>query len=295
MEYELQYQSMKAICTTIGGELISLSKNGEREVIWQGDEAYWNGRNPNLFPIVCSLKDSKTVIDGTEYTIPKHGFVRRKEFEMVEKTDRSITFLYRDNEETKQHYPYSFSFYVTHTLTEDGFITQYRVENTDTKTMLFGLGGDTAYNCPMKEGDVFSDYEIRFSKVETHPVYQCIPEDLGGLLYEKGIRTEYQNVSNIPLRYDIFDLDALIFSKLNSDTVSLVHKTKGYGVEVKLNGFSSLGIWTPIKKEAPFLCIEPWTIIPDKEDTNGIFADKPNITALPAGETKTFSYTVRLI
>ena len=295
MVYVLEYQGMKAICTTTGAELVSLTKDGGREVIWQGDETYWNGRNPNLFPIVCSLKNSKTVINGVEYTIPKHGFVRRKEFELVEKTDKSITFLYRDNEETKQHYPFSFRFYVTHTLTEDGFITEYRVENTDKQTMLFGLGGHTAYNCPMKEGDSFTDYEIRFSETETHPVYQCVAEDLGGLLYERGIRKEYENVSVIPLKYDIFDLDALMFSKLNSKKIQLIHQSGDYGVEVEVDGFSCLGIWTPIKKEAPFLCIEPWTIIPDKEDTTGVFSEKPNITALEAGKSKTYSYRVRLI
>ncbi len=295
MEYELHYQSMKAICTTKGAELISLTKDKGREIIWQGDEAYWNGRNPHLFPIVCSLKNSKTIINGQEYTIPKHGFARRNEFQVAEKSERSITFVLKDTPETKACYPYSFALYITHTLTEDGFVTEYRVENTDVKTMLFGIGGHTAYNCPMREADVFSDYEIRFSKEETNPVYQCIAEDLGGLLYEKGIRKEYENVSVIPLQYSIFDLDALIFSKLNSNKIQLVHKSGEYGVEVEVKGFPSLGIWTPIKKEAPFLCIEPWSIIPDKEDTTGVFAEKPNITALNPGETKTFSYQMRLL
>lgn len=295
MNYELQYKQMRAVCTTMGAELISLTKANGREVIWQGDKTYWGGVNPNLFPIVCSLKNSKTVIDGVEYTIPKHGFARRMEFEMVEKSENSITFLLTDNETTKECYPYSFGLYITHTLTEDGFITTYRVENRSNKTMLFGLGGHTAYNCPMAEGDQFTDYEIRFNKAETNPVYQCVADDLGGLLYERGIRTEYRNVTKIPLEYSIFDLDALMFSKLNSNVISLVHKEKGYGVEVTVNGFNSLGIWTPIGLSAPFICIEPWTIIPDKEDTTGIFAEKPNITALPMGESKEYSYQVRLI
>ncbi len=295
MEYELHYGDMKAICTTMGAELISFRKNNGREIIWQGDATYWNGRNPHLFPIVCSLKDSKTMINGKEYTIPKHGFARRKEFSVAEKTDSSITFLLQDSPETKECYPYAFRFYVTHTLTEDGFITTYRVENTDSDTILFGVGGHTAYNCPMKEGDSFSDYEIRFNKTETNPIYQCVPDDLGGLLYERGIRKEYENVSVIPLQYSIFDLDALIFSKLNSDKVQLVHRSGEYGIEVEMKGFDSLGIWTPIQKEAPFLCIEPWTIIPDKEDTTGIFSEKPNITALNPGEEKIFSYQMRLV
>lgn len=295
MEYQLQYKNITAVCTTMGAELISLKKNNGREIIWQGDSNYWNGRNPHLFPIVGSLKDSKTVIDGIEYTIPKHGFARRNEFSVVEKSENKITFLLQENEAIQACYPFAFSLFITHTLTEDGFLTEYKIENTDTKNILFGLGGHTAFFCPMRENDVFSDYEVRFSETETHPVYQCIEEDLGGLLYEKGIRKEYQNFNSIPLDYDIFRLDALIFSKLNSRTVTLQHKTKGYGVKVDINGFSSLGIWTPIDKHAPFICIEPWSIIPDKEDTTGVFSEKPNITSLAPNKIANFSYQIHLI
>lgn len=295
MEYQLQYRDMKAVCTTMGAELISLKKSDGREVIWQGDPNYWNGRNPHLFPIVGSLKDSKTIILGKEYTIPKHGFARRNEFAVVSHTENQITFVLKSNEKIKECYPFLFAFYVTHTLTEDGFLTEYRIENLDSETMLFGLGGHTAFNCPMEEGSLFSDYEVRFCETETHPVYQCVEDDLGGLLYERGIRKEYQDFSVINLNYDIFRLDALIFSKLNSKQVKLVHKTSGNGVEVQMDGFASLGIWTPIGKQAPFVCIEPWSIIPDKEDTNGIFKDKPAITALNPNETAQFSYRVRLL
>ena len=49
------------------------------EYMWQGDPAYWSGRNPTLFPLVGTTWDNKLRIGGKEYTLKQqHGFVRRR-------------------------------------------------------------------------------------------------------------------------------------------------------------------------------------------------------------------------
>ena len=40
--------------------------------------------------------------------IPRHGLVRKKEFELVEQTDNSVTFAIEDDENSYQNYPYHF-------------------------------------------------------------------------------------------------------------------------------------------------------------------------------------------
>ena len=40
--------------------------------------------------------------------IPRHGLVRKKEFELVEQTDNSVTFAIEDDENSYQNYPLSF-------------------------------------------------------------------------------------------------------------------------------------------------------------------------------------------
>ena len=92
MLYTLKCGSVVATAQTLGGELISYKKDG-KEYLWTGDEKYWNGHAPFLFPFVSSLKDGKVEIDGKMYySKPKHGFVRTTELNVIEKTENKIVF-----------------------------------------------------------------------------------------------------------------------------------------------------------------------------------------------------------
>ena len=75
------------------------------EYMWQGDAAYWKGRNPSLFPLVGTTWDKILHIGGKEYPLKQqHGFLRRSDFTCVEHTDSRIIMEFRDNEETKEEY-----------------------------------------------------------------------------------------------------------------------------------------------------------------------------------------------
>ena len=120
MIYPLTAGNLTAAVDTLGAELISLQKNG-KEYIWNGNPAYWNGHNPTLFPVIGFLKDGKTHFNGIEYEIPKHGYARKSEFNILCRDERSITMEMSDNEETRKGYPFRFALQITHCLTEDGF------------------------------------------------------------------------------------------------------------------------------------------------------------------------------
>ena len=65
--------------------------------MWQGDATYWSGQAPVLFPICGSLReDTALYIDekGQESkgNIPRHGLVRKKEFELVEQNRQECNF-----------------------------------------------------------------------------------------------------------------------------------------------------------------------------------------------------------
>ena len=83
MQISLKKGSLTAVADTMGGELISMQDRHKTEYIWQGDGAYWSGRNPILFPIVGKLKDDRVMIHGTAYNMKQHGFARSKEFTPV--------------------------------------------------------------------------------------------------------------------------------------------------------------------------------------------------------------------
>ena len=71
---------LTAAFSEIGAELKSLISDN-REYIWNGDPAFWTGSSPVLFPICSGLKDDEFIYGGKTYTMPKHGFARRTEFE----------------------------------------------------------------------------------------------------------------------------------------------------------------------------------------------------------------------
>ena len=63
-----------------GAELTSIKLNGH-EYLWCGDSKYWGRQAPILFPIVGALKEGKTIIEGKEYFMGRHGFARNMVFD----------------------------------------------------------------------------------------------------------------------------------------------------------------------------------------------------------------------
>ena len=67
----------------LGAEIISITAFG-KERIWQGDEEFWAGHAPILFPFCGGLLDDEYVFNGKKYSgVPKHGFAKRNEFTVV--------------------------------------------------------------------------------------------------------------------------------------------------------------------------------------------------------------------
>ena len=66
MEIKIKGKKSEAVISTLGAQLMSFAKDG-KEYIWNGDERYWKGRSPLLFPFVGGLRNNKTIIYGKEY------------------------------------------------------------------------------------------------------------------------------------------------------------------------------------------------------------------------------------
>lgn len=54
------------------------------------------------------------------------------------------------------------------------------------------------------------------------------------------------------------------------------------------------GIWSPAKKNAPFICLEPWYGRCDAEDFNGELDEREYGTVLKAGDVFETSYEIEL-
>jgi len=274
-----------------GAELCNItSVASQLEFLWQADQAVWGSHAPNLFPIIGALKNNTYYFDSKAYKMPKHGFVRHNEdFEVVSQTESKMTFKLNANDELRAIYPFEFEFLLTYELIDNSLYVHYSVKNTDTKAIYFSLGGHPAFNCPLYDDEVYTDYIIDFEVSENSESYLL---DLPTGLVTKKTKPIFTEGHKIQLRPDLFNDDALIFKDLKSRVVTLSHKQKGNVLSVRFHGFPYLGIWA--KPNAPYVCIEPWLGIADSEDTSQQFVDKEGIIELQPSSDFKASYSIEI-
>ncbi len=285
MELMLKSGDCTAKIISMGAELKSLTVGG-RELMWRADPAFWGKTSPLLFPMIGTLKDGKTIINGAEYRISKHGFARDLEFVPEIANGSSAQFSLEQNNYTKEMFPFDFKFTVRYTLKEDGLAITYRVRNNSGTDMPFCIGAHPAFAC---DGDM-RDYRLEFAKLETAA---CPLYNLETGLHEENNRTPLLNEENVlPLSHELFYKDVCYFDAPRSRSVTLFDK-ENRGIRVDFPDFSSLGIWQA--KDAPFLCIEPWCGSADFDDCTGIFADKRGAIVLPPEQEKAFTYSISAV
>ena len=270
----LQNEELKVELKEIGGEIVSVETKEGKQGIWNGDEKFWKGRAPHLFPICGRLRDNKYIYEGKEYTLLSHGFSRFMEYKVEEKTDTSVTFTVTETEETLKDYPFNFVFKIKYTLRGRQIDTEYIIENTNDKTMYFSVGGHEGYMC---EGGI-ENYYIEFDKnvtLDTHVVE--------GPIIRHETERILENSNILPLKNDYFKIDALIFKDIDFDAVTIKKNDGTFNVRIDFKGFENLVLWTI--PGAPYLCVEPWFGLHDFVDSDYIFENKYSIQKLEAGKT----------
>lgn len=264
-----------------GAELISFTKNGI-DCIWSVDEKFWNKTSPILFPIVGRLKNDTYLLNGKKYTLNRHGFARDYVFSVKEKLENSITFSLQQNEETLKRYPFNFELQLKYTLENSTLTLQYFVINNSNEKMPFSIGAHPAFSITNN----FEDYALQFDSHDTFETHHLENDLFNG---ETSIIPSDGNL--IPLNYGLFEKDALVFKNLESKTVTLIKNNKAV-LSITFKEFPFLGIWT--KKNAPFICIEPWVGHADEFTATGNIVEKKNITILKAKESFNCKFSIEL-
>ena len=275
MEYSISNHSLQLVLSNIGAELQSIQKNG-REYLWNGDPQYWPERSPILFPYVGRFTEGKYRLGGREYEMEIHGFAKKYPYRVAEQKEDSITFELRDHTETYQMYPYHFILQVTYRLQDNTIAITYRVFNASPDTMYFGIGGHPGFRVPLEEGLTFSDYYLEFSGTS------C-PERIGHTpaCFLSGINQPFPLEDNRILRlyHKMFDEDAIVFRNM-ADEVTLKSEKGMRRVTVSYPNMPYLGLWHAPKTEAPYLCIEPWTSLPSRQNIVEEFRYKSDLIRL---------------
>lgn len=264
----------------LGAEIRKV-KFGGKERFWNGDEKYWTGVAPVLFPVCGAFLDDKFTFEGKEYTLPKHGFTRESEFAVENATDTSVTFLLKDTPETFKNYPWHFEFRVTYTLSDNNIEVTYDVKNTSDNDMYYSIGSREAYLCE----NGIEEYDIIFEQNET--LFNCELE--GSAL--SGNKTPILKDSNVLPLYDkYFEVDALVFKDVKSRFVTLRNRITGEEVSVNFEGFDYFLLWH--KYGAPYMCIEPWAGICNTVGDSNDITKKEGIIKLASGENNLLKHTI---
>lgn len=292
MRYEIKSEQAMASFDTLGAQLVSFKNLEGLEYLWQGNSTYWHGQAPILFPIVGGLRNNKAIINGKEYSMPKHGFARNMEMTPELLDEGSIRFTLLADDSTLAQYPFKFKLQVTYTLEAYSLSTEFKVENLGDTPMPFCVGGHPAFNCPLMPGEKFEDYVITFPEKEDA---NCPVLNMDTALLDFSKRRSVLNEERtIPLKHSIFYTDALVFDDLRSRSVTLSHSQTGRGVRADFPGMQFLGIWSAAN-DAPFLCLEPWTGMATCEHESDVFEEKIGMQTLAPGSSSTKSFTITLL
>lgn len=283
MNTTISNSTLSASIKHSGAELFSLKDNQNKEYIWEGNPDFWGKHSPVLFPIVGTLKNNKYTINGKEYQLPRHGFARDMEFQLINKTDNSAVFSLKSDVETLKKYPFEFELQLIYTLEEYSLNIEYKVINKAEGKMPFSIGAHPAIALPEK----FENYAVEFEKEETLKYY-LLENDL--ISNKTKVLETTKNF--VPLTYKLFENDALIFKTLESKSLTILENSQPY-IKVDFEDFPSLGIWT--KEKAPFICIEPWFGYSDTNEKSGDLFEKEGILVLDKNQTFNSKFTITIL
>jgi len=232
-----------------GAELASvLQLDNQFEFIWNANPTVWNRHAPVLFPIIGKLKNNKISINGILYEMSQHGFARDCDFELINKTEESLTFLLVSNLKTHEKYPFEFQFYIIYSFTEitNQLKITYRVTNNSTIEMPFSIGAHPGFKLPIPD---LNQYNIDFyylNDIERH------------LLVEGLFNNEKENIKlenhQLKLNTELFDNDAIVLKNCATKKIALKHQYSNYEVSCEFNDFKDLGIWAK-KGNQEFICL----------------------------------------
>lgn len=290
MNYTIKNQDLVVEISDHGAELKAV-KYKNINYLHDSNPNFWGRSAPILFPNIGAIKNNVCMINGNPYFLTKHGFLRDRDFTIFHQELSSITFTYTSTETDYTIYPFQFKIDITYQIHGNLLKSYIVVTNLSNETMLFNLGLHPAFKVPLFDDEKFEDYKIVFKESAD---YTCPVVNLkDGTIDFEQIARKFENLKELPLNYDDYKNDALVFPKLKTHFVKLLNKDENHGITFEFNDFPMLGIWTPNHVKANFICIEPWIGCADPSNHSGNFNEKCHLIHLDKNQTQLITYQIK--
>lgn len=283
MMEQLENEILSVRVSDEGAQLCSVfDKRTQTEHLWQGDVRYWREHAPNLFPYIARLTDGKYTYQGQTYEMKIHGFAKYRTLSLVKKSENELVYELTDDEQTRAQYPFAFAYRVHFILNQDTLSVIYEVENRDTKTMHFAVGGHPGFHIPFREGGSFETYYLEVPKRDEAALKRVIFSDDCFVLGEE----PYEELKDgkLFLKHELFDNDAVVLTG-SGNTVVLTDGQEGTRIRVTYPGMPYIGFWHKPHTDAPYVCIEPWSSLPSRKGVTEDLETQENLLSLEAGKT----------
>jgi galactose mutarotase-like enzyme len=275
MDILLQNNELKVRIASSGAELRSVvTRRNDLEYMWSGDPLVWGKTSPVLFPVVGSLKGGVYEFEGKVYKLPRHGFARDNDFEVVSTGEDEVALSLESKGRFLELYPFEFALTITYSIDDLSLTVSYEVENRGDNDMFFSLGAHPAFAVPLVPDTRYEDHYLLFGKKELVNRWPITQE---GLISSSSAAFLIQS-NRVDLTHRLFEDDAVVLKDLQSQVVSLRCSEHPHGLDFHFKGFPYLGLWSA--KHANFVCIEPWCGIADTVGHSGQLVAKEGIERL---------------
>ena len=145
MQLNLENEKIKVTLSTYAGQIESIiNKQPGNEHWWPYDQQWWPRRTSICFPICGGLTDDEFLYEGETYRLPMHGFLREKEFSIIEQVATGLswnTFLMK---KPKRFIPSILGFILTQEK-DNALSVIYTVENTGQDDLYYSVGSHYTY------------------------------------------------------------------------------------------------------------------------------------------------------
>jgi len=284
----LSSADLHAEINPLGAQLSVLRDASGRDLLWNGDPAFWTGRAPILFPIVGELAGGHYRLGDKTYSLSRHGFARGKPFKVVAATTTTATFRLQSDETTLPLYPFQFELDIRFAVNGATLAVTTAVRNLGATNMPASFGYHPGLRWPLPYGRERAAHFIEFAADEPAPIRRL---DAAGLLSPASVPTPVFN-RRLLLEDGLFTNDAVIFDQVRSRSVTY-GANDGPRIRVSFPDAPYLGIWT--KPGAPFICIEPWHGMADPAGFAGDFTAKPGVFTVAPGGVQSIEMTLTLL